>query len=79
MAEFARFADADTPDSERRLFLAQTRAQYLFYPNDVSALAFTDQHGMVHRFADLAHAPVSGTVPVYANRQFTLFRLTPER
>ncbi len=77
VAAFARFADADTSDSERQAFLAQTRAQYLFYPNDVSALAFADKHSVVHRFADLAHSPVPGTVPVYANAQFTIFRLPP--
>ena len=77
VAQFTRFADANTPDSERRAFLAQTHAQYLFYPNDVSAMTFADKRGIVHRFADLARAPVPGTVPVYANAQFTIFRLPP--
>jgi hypothetical protein len=77
VAEFARFADAQAPDSERRVFLAQTHAQFLFYPNDVSGMAYADKNGVVHHFADLAHAPVSGTVPVYANAQFTIFRLPP--
>lgn len=77
VSEFAHFSEADTPDSERRAFLAATHAQYLFYPNDVSAGSFTDKHGLVHHLADLAHVPVSGTVPVYANAQFTIFRLPP--
>ncbi len=77
VSEFAHFTEADTPDSERRAFLAQTHAQYLFYPNNVSAADFTDKHGMVHHLADLAHHPVSGTVPVYTNAQFTIFRLPP--
>ncbi len=75
--EFARFADALTPVSERQSFLAQTHAQYFFYPNDVSAMAFADKHGIVHHLADLAHTPIPGTVPVYANAQFTIFRLPP--
>lgn len=77
VTEFARFADALTPVSERQSFLAQTHAQYFFYPNDVSAMAFANKHGVVHRFADFAHAPIPGTVPVYANAQFTIFRLPP--
>ncbi len=77
VSQFARFADTETSDSERRAFLAGTHAQYFFYPNDVSAASFRDKHGVVHRYADLAHAPVAGTVPVYANAQFTIFRLPP--
>lgn len=77
VAEFARFSDADTSDSARRAFLAATHAQYLFYPNDMSASGFRDKRGRVHHWADLAHSPVSGTVPVYANAQFTIFRLPP--
>lgn len=75
VAQFAAFADTRTSDADRRAFLAATGAQYLLYPNDVSALHFQDTHGAAHTFADLAHAPVSGTAPVYVGKDWTIFRL----
>ena len=43
-AEFADAFDQITPDDYRHQFLLSTRAQYLFYPNDISLATFKRHH-----------------------------------
>jgi hypothetical protein len=72
---FSHFADAATSDTARRTFLRSTPVTYLLYPNDVSQLDYTDKWGLVHHDADFAHRTPPYLQPVYANKDFTVFRI----
>ena len=72
-AEFADAFDAQTPGAVRRAFLQSTNAQYLFYPNDISAATFR-RHDGVHHFVSLAAVPPY-LMPVYKNDTFTVYRI----
>lgn len=65
--QFARFADPIASDADRRKFLVSTRAQFLLYPNDVSQSP--------RPLSDFVHAPPPYLSPVYANREWTIFRI----
>ena len=73
-AEFADAFDAATSNADREAFLHGTRAQYLFYPNDISQATFK-RHGEMHTFVSLAAAPPSYLTPVYKNDTFTIYRI----
>lgn len=62
-------------DGERKAFLQSTRAAYLLYPTTVDALAYTDGAGRLHTYRDFAASPPSYLVPVYRNKELTLFRI----
>ena len=71
--QFSRFADMGTSDAERRAFLASTGAQFLLYPMVVAP--FTDRRGRTHTYADFAHQPPPYLIPVYANKEYAVFRI----
>jgi len=71
-AEFADAFDAQALDTDRHAFLQSTKAQYLFYPNDVSIATFK-RHGEIHRFVQLTAAPPPYLTSVYKNDTFTVY------
>ena len=74
VGEFVRFSDSETPDAARIDFLRSTRAQYLLYANDVSA-GYVTKSGFPRTFANFAQSPPPYLVPVYRNKDYTLFRI----
>jgi len=60
----------------RLRFLQSIPATYLLYPNDVSR-PYVDKQGRRHPFADFAHHPPPYLQPVYANPDYTIFRIVP--
>jgi hypothetical protein len=72
--EYSRFSDSEMPDAARRQFLVSTKAQYLLYPNDVSG-GYVTKHGEQRQFADLVHQTPQYLTSVYANKDYTLFRI----
>ncbi len=72
---FNRFSDSETPDADRQAFLRSTHARYLLYANDVSG-GYVTRRGEPRQFVDLAHVPPPYLVPVYRNKDDTLFRIT---
>ncbi len=75
VSQFARFADVLTPDDARRAFLAGTHTNYFFYPNDPSPFGYTSKNGVTHALANFAATPPSYLVPVYHNKDYTVFRI----
>ena len=72
--QFADAFDRAAPGDARRAFLAETGAQYLFYPNDVSTATFKRRDGL-HQFVELTAAPPPYLNPVYRNATFTVYRI----
>jgi len=72
--EFADAFDAAASDTDRAAFLHSTKAQYLFYPNDVSQATFK-RHGEIRTFVQLTAAPPSYLTQVYKNDTFTVYMI----
>ncbi len=70
--EFADAFDAAASEADREAFLHSTKAQYLFYPNDVSQATFK-RHGEIHTFVQLTAAPRPYLTQVYKNDTFTVY------
>lgn len=73
-AEFADAFDQLAPDEFRHQFLLSTRANYLFYPNDISRATFK-RHHQVHHFVQLTQSPHPYLRQVYQNASFTVYEI----
>ena len=73
-AEFADAFDREASDADRHAFLLGTKAQYLFYPNDISKATFK-RHGEIHTFVELTAAPPAYLTQVYKNETFTVYAI----
>jgi hypothetical protein len=67
--------DVNTPEPARMAFLQSTKCQYLLYLTKTTGAEYTDKHGRVHQYVDLATNPPSYLKPVYSNKEFTVFRI----
>ena len=74
-AEFADAFDRLTPTPPVMQFLRSTRAQYLFYPNDVSQSARSSGTDELHHYVELTAAPPAYLTPVYKNDMFTVYAI----
>jgi hypothetical protein len=74
LSQFLRFSDSQTTDQERQSFLRSTRAQYLFFPNDVST-GYVTKSGEARQFTDFAHSPPPYLKPVHTNKDYTVFQI----
>jgi hypothetical protein len=80
IAEFNVFADTATPDNDRRAFLASTGAQYLYYPNEMAQTPpRTDRFGIAHTFVDFAAHPPPYLLPVFENKEISIFKIDLSR
>ena len=73
-AEFADAFDSQASDADRHAFLLGTKAQYLFYPNDISKATF-NRHGEIHTFVELTATPPAYLTQVYKNDTFTVYAI----
>ena len=73
-AEFADAFDQLASDDARHTFLLGTKAQYLFYPNDLSKDSF-QRHHVRHYWVELTKAPPPYLTQVYKNDLFTVYRI----
>lgn len=72
--EFDEAFDRNTSEADRQQFLQSTRANYLFYPNDMSEATYR-RHGEVHSFAELTAPLPASLTPVYRNEEFTIYKI----
>jgi hypothetical protein len=73
-AEFADAFDQFASEDVRHTFLLGTKAQYLFYPNDLSKASFQRHHER-HYWVELTKAPPPYLTQVYKNDLFTVYRI----
>ncbi len=73
-SEFANAFDQIASDDARHTFLIGTKAQYLFYPNDISKATFKRRDGL-HHWVELTQAPPPYLTQVYKNDLFTVYRI----
>ena len=73
-AEFANAFDRGASEDARHMFLLNTKAQYLFYPNDLSKASFKRRDGL-HYWVELTAAPPPYLTQVYKNDLFTVYRI----
>jgi hypothetical protein len=72
--EFADAFDQLATEDARHTFLLGTKAQYLFYPNDLSQASFK-RHGVLHYWVELTKAPPPYLTQVYKNELFTVYQI----
>ena len=74
-AEFADAFDRLAPKEARHLFLLSTKAQYLFYPNEIAPTDTFKRRDGLHHWAELTQAPPPYLREVYKNGTFTVYEI----
>ena len=68
-----RAFESTTSDADRETFLKSTQCRYLFYVT--KPFSYTDKHGRVHVFMDIASNPPPYLHVVHTNSEFTIFQI----
>ena len=73
--EFADAFDRIAPDYGRHQFLLSTKAQYLFYPNEIAPADVFKRRDGIHHWVELTKAPPPYLREVYKNGTFTVYEI----
>ena len=77
VALFTHMMDADTSPAERTAFLRASHVNYLFYPPGLGGHTYCDKNGVVHPYVTINNLQQPGMTPVYRNKNFVVFHITP--
>jgi uncharacterized membrane protein len=73
--QVVRFFDARSTDDARRKFLAETGAGYLLYPNALGGQTYFTRGNAPHTYVDFQKNTPPYLSKIYANKDYTVFRI----